>query len=375
MALEAAALRQIDIMSKVFSRYIARSFWGPFGFGLAVFCLLLLFGSVFDKLNFFMKSGEGIGLFARYIIYQTPYFVVKMTPIATLLAVLMALGGMMQKGEWKAGLAGGWRPLDMIAPLLICAALAGAGQFLLQETVAPDLFMRSEYLFEEKIRGRDDWKRLAKKNVSFASGGDAFVTARRFDGRYGTMDDVILTVYSGGRLSRELNAPSASWDPSSGRWEFLGGTEVKYGEGMEPSFRRFDSMASPLSTAPDDLVLEKLVPDGISISGLLRRLSLLRGSGSPSVRERTLLWVKLSSPLASPAMALIGAAMVLLAGRTSRYLNFGLAVGMGFFFWAFMIMAQEAGNAELVGPAVAGLSPMIIFAALSLWGLRRARAL
>ena len=112
-------------MNKIFYRYIARSFWAPFGFGLAVFCLLLIFGSLFDNLNFFMKSGAGPGLFARYILYQTPYFMVKMMPIATLLAVLSALGGMISRGEWKAGLAGGWRPFDMLKPLLACAALTG----------------------------------------------------------------------------------------------------------------------------------------------------------------------------------------------------------------------------------------------------------
>ena len=112
-------------MNKTFFRYIARSFWSPFGFGLGVFCLLLIFGSLFDKLNFFMKSGEGAGLFARYILYQSPYFIVKMTPMATLLSVLFTLGSMMSKGEWKAGLAGGWRPFDMLKPLLACALLAG----------------------------------------------------------------------------------------------------------------------------------------------------------------------------------------------------------------------------------------------------------
>ena len=117
-------------MNKIFYRYIARSFWAPFGFGLGVFCLLLIFGSLFDKLNFFMKSGAGGGLFARYILYQAPYFIVKMTPMATLLAVLFSLGNMMSKGEWKAGLAGGWRPFDMLKPLLACAFLAGAGAFV-----------------------------------------------------------------------------------------------------------------------------------------------------------------------------------------------------------------------------------------------------
>ena len=362
-------------MNKIFLRYIARSFWAPFGFGLGVFCLLLLFGSLFDKLNFFMKSGSGAGLFARYIIYQAPYFIIKMTPMATLLAVLFSLGGMMEKGEWKAGLAGGWRPFDMIKPLLTCALLAGVGQFVLQETAGPDFYMRSEYLFEGKMRGRDDWQRLVKKDVSFSAGNEVFVTAHLFNGRLKTMERVIVSIYREGRLSLEINAAAADWQPSVSRWAFSDGVMIKYDGDLKPTTRRFARYQSAISVRPENLVLEKLVPDGVSTWDVLRRLRRLEAVGAPAVAERTLLWVKLAAPLANPAMALIGAAMVLLARKNNRYYSFGLAVGFGFFFWAVVIMAQEVGNAELLPPFIAGLGPAGLFALTSLWGLRRARAI
>ncbi|MDD2804862.1 MAG: LptF/LptG family permease [Elusimicrobiales bacterium] len=361
-------------MKKTFYRYIARGFWAPFGFGLGVFCLLLLFGSLFDKLNFFMKSGAGAGLFLKYILYQAPYFIVKMTPMATLLAVLFTLGGMMDKGEWKAGLAGGWRPLDMLKPLLACAVVAGAGQFALQETAAPGLYMRAEYLFEGKMRGRDDWQRLVRKDVAFSAGGEAFVTAKVFDGRSRSMQGVIASVYKNGRLALEINAASAVWRQADSRWDFQDGVTIKYNGDARPELAKFSEYRSAISVRPEDLVLEKLVPDGISLSEVLRRVRRLEAVGAPSAAERTLLWVKLAAPLANPAMALIGAAMVLLAKKNNRYFSFGLATGFGFFFWAVIIMSQEAGNAELLHPAAAGLAPALLFAAVSLWGLRRARA-
>lgn len=362
-------------MNKIFYRYIARTFWAPFGFGLGVFCLLLIFGSLFDKLNFFMKSGAGGGLFARYILYQAPYFIVKMTPMATLLAVLFSLGNMMSKGEWKAGLAGGWRPFDMLKPLLACAFLAGAGQLVLQETAAPGLYMRSEYLFEGKMRGRDDWQRLVKNGVSFSAGDEVFVTAHLFDGRRKRMDRVIANIYKDGRLSLEINAASAVWQPETQRWAFADGVLVKYDGDLKPVTKRFALYQSAISVRPENLVLEKLVPDGVSTAELLHRLRRLEAVGAPAAAERTLLWVKLAAPLANPAMALIGAAMVLLARKNNHYLSFGLSVGFGFFFWAVIIMVQEAGNAELLPPFLAGLAPAGFFALVSLWGLRRARAI
>ena len=361
-------------MNKTFYRYIARSFWAPFGFGLGVFCLLLIFGGLFDKLNFFMKSGAGAGLFIKYILYQAPYFIVKMTPIATLLAVLFTLGGMMSRGEWKAGLAGGWRPFDMIKPLQACALLAGAGQFLLQETAAPELYMRSEYLFEGKMRGRDDWQRLVRKDVVFSAGDETFVTAHVFDGRRREMLKVIVSVYEAGRLALEINAASAVWRQGAGRWDFFDGVTIKYAGDDKPAVSKFKEYQSAVSVRPEDLVLEKLVPDGVSSAEVLRRVRRLEAVGAPAAAERTLLWVKLAAPLSNLAMALIGAAMVLLAKKNNRYFSFGLAVGVGFFFWAVIILSQEAGKAELLPPYAAGLAPALLFAAASLWGLRRARA-
>ena len=362
-------------MNKIFYRYIARSFWGPFGFGLAVFCLLLLFGSLFDKLNFFMKGGSDGWLLARYMFYQAPYFAVKMAPLATLLAALSALGGMMATGEWKAGLAGGWKPFDMIKPLLVCSALVGAGQFLLQETAAPGMYMRAENLFEERVRGRDDWQRLVRRDAVFSAGPETFVSALLFDGRTGEMQGVVAGFYRGGRLWREVNASAASWNAGAGRWDLYDGAILDYGAGGEPAFTRFKTLRSELAVPPGNIVLGKLVPDGISIFDLSRRLRLLEAAGSPSAEERTLFWAKLAAPLANPAMALIGAAMVLLSGKSSRYMNFGLSVGLGFFFWAVIIMSQEAGNSELLPPLAAGFAPALLFAAASLWGLRRSRSI
>lgn len=362
-------------MNRIFYRYIARSFWAPFGFGLGVFCLLLLFGSLFDNLNFFMKSGAGAGVFLSYVFYQAPYFMVKMTPIATLLAVLFSMGGMMAKGEWKAGLAGGWRPFDMIKPLLVCAALAGAGQFVLQETAAPDFYLRSEHLFEEKLRGREDWRRVVKKDVSFSAGDDVFVTAHLFDGRQKNMQRVIVNIYKEGALFLELNSSWAQWLPETKQWMFHDGVMIKYDGDNKPSTKRFAEYRSAISVPPENLVLEKLVPEGVSMLDVLRRLRRLKAVGAPAAAERTLLWVKLAAPLANPAMALIGAAMVLLMRKNNKFFSFGLALGFGFFFWAVIIMSQEAGNAELVHPVIAGFAPAAGFALASLWGLRRARAI
>ena len=361
-------------MNKTFTCYIARNFWGPFALGLGVFTALLLFGSFFDKLNSFMKAGAAAELLGRYLLYRLPYFLVKTTPMATLLGILFALGGMLSRGEWKAGMAGGWRPFEMLKPLLLCSLMAGVFHLALQETVAPRFYMRSEFLFEGKLRGKENWQELIKKDVVFSAGEGVFVTAHVFNGRENSMERVIANIYRDGRLFVEINARSALWQAAGRRWFFKDGVFINYDASLKPISSRFASYQSDISVPPGSLVLERLVPEGVSIAGLLRRVERLSAVGSPVVSELTILYCKLAAPLANPVMALIGAMMVLLMRGGSRVLNFGLAVVVGFIFWAAVIMGQSLGDAELFPPLIAGFGPLAIFTFFSLFGLKKARA-
>ncbi|MBI4801625.1 MAG: LptF/LptG family permease [Elusimicrobia bacterium] len=360
-------------MNKVFFKYIAKNFWGPFFFGLGVFMALMLFGSLFDKMNFFMKSSSGFGVFIRHLVYQLPYFAVKMMPMATLLAVLFALGGMIARGEWKAGMAGGWRPVEMAAPLIFCSVLAALAQFAIQETVAPAFFMRSEHIFEGKLRGRGDWQRLVKRDVSFSAGDEVFVTAHIFDGGAGVMERVLVNSYKDGNLSTEVNAQKAVWDGARRNWEFYDGVVIKYGaRGEKPVTSQFRAFSGVAMNPPRDLALERLVPDGVALRDVLTRIKRLKAIGSPVTGETVLLYSKLAGPLANIVLAVMGLTLVLLI-RMSRILSFGAALATGFLFWTFMIMGQSAGEAELAPPLAAGFGPALIFLALSFLGLRKAK--
>ena len=277
--METAAFRQVGarFMNKVFFRYIAKSFWGPFFFGLGAFALLLLFGTLFDKMNLFLKSSSTIGTFVAYLLYQLPYFAVKMMPIATLLAVLFALSGMMACGEWKAGMAGGWKQFDMVLPLVACAAGAGVLQFCMQETVSPWCYMRAEYLFQGKIWGRADWKRMARRDISFTSPPDVFVTAHMFYGEKGRMESVLVDTYKDGKIESEINAALGKWDPSARSWKFFNGVLIQYGAGPEgrPNTTAFETHSGGLRSPPDSVILERLVPDGVNIASILGRIRRL----------------------------------------------------------------------------------------------------
>lgn len=361
-------------MKKVFFRYVASLFWGPFAFGLGVFLALIMSGTAFDKLAVFSRNDAGAGLFLSYIALHAPYFAARVIPMATLMATLFALGGLMSRGEWKAGLAGGYRPAQMLAPLLACSMGAAALHFAVQELLVPPSYMRAQELYYEDLRGDRGWRRLVQRDVSFSVGGGVFLTARVFDGGAGRMEKVAADIYRDGQLAGEIAAGSAVWDRGLGRWVFNGASVTEYLP-SGPAVSGRESYVSGISLAPENMVVDKLVPEGISMRGLFLRIGRLRFIGAPAAEESTVFWGKLAAPLANPVMALLGAAVALLLGSHGKLFNLGIAIGSGFLLWAAMMFGQSAGQVEILGPLSAAFGPLLAFLLLGLWGLRRARAL
>ncbi|MBO4556654.1 MAG: LptF/LptG family permease [Elusimicrobiales bacterium] len=367
---------------KIFQKYIARGFWGPFLGSLAVFTAMLLLGHLFGNLYVFTKGEVRIAAFFKYILFQCPYFMVKIMPIATLLGVLMALGKVVASGEWKAGMAGGWRPFDMIKPLIFCSLMAGVFHLALQETLAPSLYLESEHIFRRDIRNKEDWARLVVNNVSFSAGSGKFIACGKFDGRINRMEKASLVEYSqngngkllGGQISYVLQAPSADWNAETHSWIFKNAIESSYKTGIFPQVKKYDEKSVDVSVGPENLILENLVPDGINISGLTDRVKKLKLVGAPSVSERTLIWCKISAPAANLIMALIGASMALIFTGNKRFVSYGAAIGIGFLFWTALVFSQEIGNAEIMSPAAAGIFPLVIFGLFSMWILKKAKA-
>ncbi len=358
-------------MSKIFPKYIALSFWGPFLFGLGIFTALIFFGTLFDKLNIFMREGSNLGLFIKYLLCQLPYYVAQVIPMATLLAVLFSLGEFIKTGEWKAGHGGGYRPLTMVMPLLFCSLLVAGFHFTLIEFVSPALYMKSQEIYKSDLKGKSDWENRVRKDVSFFDGKETFISARLFNGKDGSMEKVVADIYKNDEMVIEISAPKAYWNAESERWIFLNGSLTEYKDN-QPLTKSFDIYKSELSIHPEQVVLGELVADGISIRKLLNRIEKLRLIGSSIIAEKTLLYSKIAFALSNFVMAMLGI-MVILYLKASKMFSMGIAISLGFVLWAFMTISSTAGAAEVLTPFLAGFGPLFLFFLIALFGFKRAR--
>ena len=97
---------------KIFTLYMARKFFKPFLFGLGLFALLIFLGDMFDKMNYLFKTKASLWVVFQYLWLEVPYWTIRVIPMATLLATLVAITGFVQSGEWIAAQASGFKTRD-----------------------------------------------------------------------------------------------------------------------------------------------------------------------------------------------------------------------------------------------------------------------
>lgn len=363
---------------KTFSRYIAAHFWGPFLFGLAVFAILVFLADSFENLNTFTKSQASTWIIIKYLVLRIPYWTMKIVPVATLLAVLFALGELINTGEWKAGLAGGYHPGKMVLPLILCSAIVAAGSFILQESLVSFLQSKAMRIYHRDIKGRSDWKDLKVGDVTLSAGKDRFISARIFDVKEGIMQRVVLDIHERKFLAFQIDALSARWDGPGTRWIFTNGVERRFtpsssspGDRGKVLERSFKTWHSDIKIPPRDLIMGAADMDDLTIREALSRIQRLKKIGASTLRERVAVQSKLAFPLSNIVMCILGIPFALGFRQSNRMFCFGLSLGIAFLFWWVMSISQTAGESGALAPAIAAWGPLAVFGAAGGYGLKK----
>lgn len=356
----------------IFYRYIARKFWPPFMFGMGIFAVLVFLADMFEKLKYMTDSQASARVIVEYFLLVIPFWTLVVVPVAALLSALFVVSGLIKSGEWVAAAASGYSPRQIIMPILACTVLVSVVNAGLAEFVSPRLHMRSERILNREIRGKQDWGRPVSENVVLRAGDGVMLYIARFSPADGQMTRPVVNTFAKGKAAVQIDAESAVWNRSLGRWVFKNGIQREIGDSGALSEQPFSELTSSIDIAPRDMVLEKVWPEDLTIRDILRRSKTLRKTGTPDNRERTYLQVKFAAPFASIIICLLGIPFGVVVKKGGKLVHFATAMCITFVFWWVLSMCQSAGEAGMVPPVVAAWAPIAVFGGLALFGMKKA---
>jgi lipopolysaccharide export system permease protein len=354
---------------RILDRYLLREFTGYLLLGLAGFIVIYVVVDVVDKFGVFLEHHTGLPLIAQYYVSLAPDVVVKVLPVALLLATFLALGQLNKFGELTAMRAAGISLARLLVPVFGVAVLAALASLLLSELVVPRAARARDQIYNQRIQ--NTLATSERPNVNYLGQGGRIWFTRLYVIPEKRMHEVTLQEFRGQELYRRIDAAEATWDGR--RWVFSSGYVRTFVRGRERA-EEFQRMAvGGLSERPEDFAKEDVQPDEMNFLELREYVQRLRASGARVANYLVDLHLKLAFPVICIVVVLIGGAMATRLRMQSAALGFGFSVAISFIYYGVMRAGQALGHNGALPPYLAAWLGDLIFGGIGTYMMFRAQ--
>jgi lipopolysaccharide export system permease protein len=273
----------------------------------------------------------------RYVGLRTPQIIATFLPFAVLLGTILALSQLNQNSEVIAMKASGLSAHQVLAPLLLTATLeqwkkVDYGPLPVDRGDRSNVWVKdgNNLIVVDQIRGKGDAAQLYNVTVYERSGQSL---------------RSILTAKRGARDGRGWRVEGVQ------RFDVTAGTIASL-----PPMRIADGVR------PDQFTLSHINADGLSFSALREVVDDLKLAGRPTKALEGSLWHKLSGPLSSVLMPLLGAVAAFGIARSGKlFVRAVIGMALGFLYFVADNFALAMGNLGAYPPFLAAWAPFLLF--------------
>ena len=293
----------------------------------------------------------------RYVSLRVPQLIELLLPFSVLLGTLVTLSTLNQNSEVVIFKASGISAHQILMPLIFAALGLAAINFFINErlatraTAALDAWQAASYAPVKRTRGMvaEQWVR----------GGDDLFHAETVMGRGDATRLTGVVIYDrvGNRLTRIVSAASAR--PVAGGWSLEQARSFDVARGVETLS---PTLAFPSAVEPRQFTTTSIDPDHVPFWDLLGDIAQQRAAGKPVAALVAAANHKISGPLSTVLMPLLGAVAAFGLARSGRLFVravFGMLLGFAFFVADNFMVAM--GSFGTVPPVLAAWAPFLLF--------------
>ncbi|OYY65851.1 LPS export ABC transporter permease LptG [Sphingomonas sp. 28-62-11] len=344
--------------SRTVALYMARLFI------VRTFAILAALVLVLQALDLLSESGKILAVAGngdaevwRYVGFRVPQIIERFLPFSVLLSTILTLSTLNQNSEIVALKGSGLSAHQVLAPLILASFIIAILSFAFNDrivsraTATLNRWQKVQYAALPIDRGdrTNVWVRDGEDliEVDTVKGkGDAvkLTGITIYDRQNGNLIGIIRSA-GGGRVEGGWRVDSASrFDVASGRISPLGAIVVARG------------------VRPDQFTLTNVDPNGLSFGALSSAISDLNDAGRPTKALEGSLWHKISGPLSSVLMPLLGAVAAFGIARSGKlFIRAVIAMLLGFAYFVADNFALAMGNLGAYPPILAAWAPFFLF--------------
>src|SRR5579875_1884695 len=363
----------------ILDEYVMGSFLRNFALVLAAITVLFLIFTFFELIGDIVRYRTPLVTVGDYLINLIPFILYNMTPLCSLVAVLITFGALSRTSELTAMKATGVSLYRVVAPILVIAAILAASLFAFDELYLPQANRRQEALLST-IKGkpsqtflRPDRKWISGQTTSAGDPTRIFYY-QFFDPDRNVFANLTVFEFQPGTfaLQRRLFATSAHWDAAQNQWVLEHGWQRSFVRETVSGFSTFQAASFPgIREQPSYFKKEERPSQEMSYDELSGYINDLQQSGFDTTRLRVQLNRKLAYPLITLVMAIVAVPFALSTGKRGNIAGLGTAIGVAIAYYVIANIFENLGDVNSLPALLAAWSPDLLFAMLGSYLLLR----
>jgi lipopolysaccharide export system permease protein len=321
--------------------------------------VLLMLDLLSKSADILAIPGNGQAELLHYVGLRVPQLIAEFVPYSVLLATIITLATFNQNSEVVAMKAAGLSAHQILAPLVLAAALVSAGSFAFNERVVTRA-TSSLSAWQAVDYGAIPRDSGTRANLYLAAGDD-ILAAATVSGSGAATRMRGVTFYERdpkGMIQRELVSDSATF--ANPGWTLA-------------APRIFDVRTAQATRATGPVVvgrdltlaqvaLGKVDPDAESLPQLSRSIKALDEAGRRTAELNGKWWHKLSGPLSAVLMPLLGAVAGFGLARSGQlFARAVIGMALGFAYFVVDNAALAMGGFGGYPPLLAAWAPFLLF--------------
>ena len=301
--------------------------------------------------------GNGDAEVWRYMSLRVPEIIARFLPFSVLLGTILTLITMNQNSEIVALKASGLSAHQVLAPLILASVgLAGMS-----------------FTFNERIVARatstlDQWQKVnygplpidrGERSNVWVRTDDDLIEVDQINGRGDAAQLGGITLYERDRGSlRAIVTAPRGWRSGDG-WAIGPARRFDVATGK---ITQVGQMIIARGVTPDQFTLSTVDADGMTFGQLRAAIDDLSAAGRPTKSLEGALWHKLSGPLSSVLMPLLGAVAAFGIARSGKlFVRAVIGMALGFAYFVADNFALAMGNLGAYPPFLAAWAPFLLF--------------
>ncbi len=353
----------------VFSRCLVKEFAVFLAMFTGAFTVIFLMVDFVQKVDNFIESGAPAWSMAVYFGFKTPFIVVQMVPVATLLAVIVMFSIMARHNEITAMRSCGMSALQIARPVVYGSFAVAVFVFALFEMVVPFCSTKSNGIWDLYVMRRGEARAYGEYNVWY-KGNDTIYRIGHIDSVSGEMSDCSFYFFDDDfNLLRRVDSTRVHW--SGERWIVESALVLSGSPGGGYSLERMEAGYLEIPERPDDFMNEPRKPEEMNYWELKKYADKISSEGYDPTPYLVDMHIKPAFPFIVVVLAAMGLPIVLKFGKNRTALAVSTGIGLCFLYLLVLGLCRSMGISGMLPPFVAAWTANGVFLLGSVYALMR----